>query len=147
MSEFIPHRYLIKICDQVVFLISSKHVQTIVWSGVDANDDQMLVINKGGSDRMFTFGVAQTKKQGESVTVREGFKVSISYTPALSWLTKFVRCITILDCVEGDCTSRGHGRSGSNEPYAKCTILTLWRDDKRIHDGETPRGWGDMRQV
>ncbi|KAF8837464.1 hypothetical protein BDN67DRAFT_983236 [Paxillus ammoniavirescens] len=54
-------RYLTKMCDQVVALISSEHAQTIVWN------------EKDKWDRMLTFEVAQTNDQ-ESVTVREGFK-------------------------------------------------------------------------
>ncbi|KIJ07204.1 hypothetical protein PAXINDRAFT_19596 [Paxillus involutus ATCC 200175] len=56
-------RYLTKMCDQVVALISSEHAQTIVWN------------EKDKWDRMFTFEVAQTNDQEESVTVSEGFKV------------------------------------------------------------------------
>ncbi|KAF8428955.1 hypothetical protein L210DRAFT_3508644 [Boletus edulis BED1] len=60
-------RYLTKMCDQVVSLISPEYAATIVWSEKDSED-------KHESDRMFTFEVAQTNEQEESVTVRKGFK-------------------------------------------------------------------------
>ena len=66
-------------CDQVVSLISSEHAQTILWSeedGENEDDVNMLDVDQDESDRMFTFEVAQTNEQEESVTVREGFKVN-----------------------------------------------------------------------
>ncbi|KIK75394.1 hypothetical protein PAXRUDRAFT_19040 [Paxillus rubicundulus Ve08.2h10] len=71
-------RYLTKMCDQVVALISSEHAQTIVWNENDENDNDALDVDQDESDRMFTFEVAQTNDQEESVTIREGFKVSPS---------------------------------------------------------------------
>ncbi|KIJ64834.1 hypothetical protein HYDPIDRAFT_111462 [Hydnomerulius pinastri MD-312] len=67
-------RYLTKMCDQVVALISSEHAQTIVWSEQDEDVDDLLGADQDESDRMFTFEVAQTNEQEESVSVREGFK-------------------------------------------------------------------------
>ncbi|KAG8219200.1 hypothetical protein J3R82DRAFT_13 [Butyriboletus roseoflavus] len=70
-------RYLTKMCDQVVSLISPEHAQTILWSEEYGNDDggeYMLENDQDESDRMFTFVVSQTSEQEESVTVREGFK-------------------------------------------------------------------------
>ncbi|KIJ13981.1 hypothetical protein PAXINDRAFT_100347 [Paxillus involutus ATCC 200175] len=52
-------RYLTKMCDQVVALISSEHAQTIVWNENDEDDNDTLEVD-----------------QEESVTVREGFKVA-----------------------------------------------------------------------
>ncbi|KAF8419128.1 hypothetical protein L210DRAFT_3510849 [Boletus edulis BED1] len=70
-------RYLTKMCDQVVSLISSEHAATIIWSERDSEDeDDNLDIDQDVSDRMFTFEVAQTNKQEETVTVRRGFKAS-----------------------------------------------------------------------
>jgi hypothetical protein len=68
-------------CDQVVALISSEHAQTIVWNENEEDDDDALDVEQDESDRMFTFEVAQTNDQEESVTVREGFKVSTSSLP------------------------------------------------------------------
>ncbi|KAF8428935.1 hypothetical protein L210DRAFT_3623712 [Boletus edulis BED1] len=71
-------RYLTKMCDQVVSLISSDHAATIIWSEKDSDDDDddSLDIDQDESDRMFTFEVAQTNEQEETVTVRKGFKTS-----------------------------------------------------------------------
>ncbi|KAI6095859.1 hypothetical protein F5141DRAFT_1012708, partial [Pisolithus sp. B1] len=63
-------RYLTKMCDQVVALISSAHAQTIVWSDGDEDDDED---DKGG--RIINCIVDRTTEQEESVQVREGFKV------------------------------------------------------------------------
>ena len=80
-SESMSHRYLTKMCDQVVSLISSEHAQTILWSEEDGNEDggdNMFEVDQDESDRIITFVVAQTSEQEESVTVREGFKVRSS---------------------------------------------------------------------
>jgi len=66
-------------CDQVVSLISPEHAQTILWSEEDIEgEDDVLEVDHDESDRMFTFEVAQTNEKEESVTVRKGFKVSLS---------------------------------------------------------------------
>ncbi|KAF9232513.1 hypothetical protein BU15DRAFT_67382 [Melanogaster broomeanus] len=70
-------RYLMKMCDQVVALISSEHAQTIIWNEDDRDRDRDVVgVDQRESARMFTFEVAQTNEQEESVTVREGFKAA-----------------------------------------------------------------------
>ncbi|KIM92371.1 hypothetical protein PILCRDRAFT_417 [Piloderma croceum F 1598] len=68
-------RYLLKMCDQVVALISSEHANTIVWNdeddatcSTDAEHDE--------SDRLFTFEVAKTNEQEETVTFRPGFQLT-----------------------------------------------------------------------
>ena len=65
-------------CDQVVSLISPEHAQTILWSERDSEED-MHEVDYDVSDRMFTFEVAQTNEQEETVAVRMGFKVSSSW--------------------------------------------------------------------
>ncbi|KAF8122279.1 hypothetical protein EV363DRAFT_1274846 [Boletus edulis] len=70
-------RYLTKMCDQVVSLISHEHAAAIVWSEKDSEDKDeggKLDIDQDESDRMFSFEVARTNEQEESVTVRKGFK-------------------------------------------------------------------------
>ena len=74
----ILHRYLTKMCDQVVSLISSEHAQTILWNEEDSEDEDMLEVDHDKSDRIFTSKVAQTNEQEEAVAVRKGFKVSPS---------------------------------------------------------------------
>ena len=88
-------------CDQIVSLISSEHAQTILWSEEDGdNEDDVNMLDMGldGSDRMFTFEVAQTNEQEESVTVRGGFKVNSFHALLLSQLTTLIYAITILGC-------------------------------------------------
>ncbi|KAF8548210.1 hypothetical protein OG21DRAFT_789725 [Imleria badia] len=74
-------RYLTKMCDQVVSLISSEHAQTILWSDEDSEDEDMLEVDHDESDRMFTFEVAQTNEQEETVAIRKGFEAS---SPAIA---------------------------------------------------------------
>ncbi|KAF8548768.1 hypothetical protein OG21DRAFT_684156 [Imleria badia] len=80
-------RYLTKMCDQVVSLISSEHAQTILWNDEDSEDEDMPEVDHDESDRMFTFEVAQTNEQEETVAVRKGFKacsqaIALSKAPA-----------------------------------------------------------------
>ncbi|KAG6369029.1 hypothetical protein JVT61DRAFT_1964, partial [Boletus reticuloceps] len=75
-------RYLTKMCDQVVSLISPEHAATIVWSEKDSEDKDegdKFDIDQDESDRMFSFEVARTDEQEESVTVRKGFKVNSTW--------------------------------------------------------------------
>ncbi|KAJ3555967.1 hypothetical protein NM688_g2284 [Phlebia brevispora] len=64
-------RYLTKITDQVVALISDEHANTIVW----AEEDDSLDCDEDENDRLFTFNVAKTKEQEEGVSMRPGFEV------------------------------------------------------------------------
>ena len=74
------YRYLTKMCDQVVSLISSEHAQTIIWSEEDSEDDDTLEDSEDEdeSGRIVDFEVAQTNEQEETVTVQKGFKVGSS---------------------------------------------------------------------
>ncbi|KAH7882014.1 hypothetical protein F5I97DRAFT_1939518 [Phlebopus sp. FC_14] len=60
-------RYLTKMCDQVVSLISSEHAESLVWREHE-NDDDDTRVYQDESDRMFTFEVAKTNEQEESVS-------------------------------------------------------------------------------
>jgi hypothetical protein len=81
-------RYLNKLCDQLVCLLSSKHSKALVWSSVDNDrpdeecdddddDDDGASTNsqKTDPDRFVSFEVAKTKDQEENVGVRAGFVV------------------------------------------------------------------------
>ena len=76
LSTYHLVRYLSKITDQLVALISNDHSRSIVWndqkqeSHVDAEGDE--------TDRLYTFHVTKTNEQEESVTIRPGFKVDHS---------------------------------------------------------------------
>jgi hypothetical protein len=86
------HRYLNKLCDQLVCLLSSEHSQALVWSSVDNDkadeesydddddDDDGASTDSEKTDpnpdRILSFEVAKTKDQEENVIVRAGFVVS-----------------------------------------------------------------------
>ncbi|KAI6035786.1 hypothetical protein EDC04DRAFT_2604872 [Pisolithus marmoratus] len=61
-------RYLTRMCDQIVALVSPDHARRMVWNelGEDDEDDQ--------GDRIIKCVVQRTTEQEESVQVREGFK-------------------------------------------------------------------------
>ncbi|KAF8267054.1 hypothetical protein EI94DRAFT_1830340 [Lactarius quietus] len=72
-------RYLTKICDQVVALLSAGHSASLVWSDGDGDSD----IGSGDiyardSERLFTFEVAETIEQEESAVSRPGFQIKSS---------------------------------------------------------------------
>ena len=69
-------RYLTKICDQLVCLLSSKHSQAIVWDDeVDDPDDFSFDLENADSDRLFDFTVNKKSEQAENVIARRGFTV------------------------------------------------------------------------
>ena len=72
----IVSRYLTKICDQFVCLLSSKHSQAIVWDDeVDDPDDFSFDLENADSDRLFDFTVNKKSEQAENVIARRGFTV------------------------------------------------------------------------
>jgi hypothetical protein len=70
-------RYLTKICDQVIALLSATHSTSLVW-GDDDSDTESIDIDDGDEDRLFTYEVAKRNEQEESATLRPGFKVVLS---------------------------------------------------------------------
>ncbi|CAL1701264.1 unnamed protein product [Somion occarium] len=68
-------RFLTKIADQIIALISDEDASKIVWrdtshdTPVDADDDEI--------DRLFTFQVAKTNEQEENVSIRPGFTLDL----------------------------------------------------------------------
>ena len=56
-------RYLTKICDQVIALLSPSHTTSLVW---------------GDEDRLYTYEVAKQNEKDESAALRPGFKVILS---------------------------------------------------------------------
>jgi hypothetical protein len=74
------YRYLTKICDQVVALLSTEHTTSIVWGDEDDNDDDdgSIDVDAGNDDRLFTYEVAKRNEQEESASSRPGFQVIAS---------------------------------------------------------------------
>lgn len=71
-------RYLTKICDQVMCLISDEDASKIVWGSSIHQDLQEVNGSDDEGDRLFTFQVAKTNEQEENVSVKEGFTVGLS---------------------------------------------------------------------
>ena len=67
-------RYLTKICDQVIALLSREHATAIVWSDQDS-DAESVDMEACDSDRLFTFEVAETNEQEEKAVACPGFQV------------------------------------------------------------------------
>jgi hypothetical protein len=70
-------RYLTKMCDQVVALLSPEHSSSIVW-GEEDSDMESMDIDTGDDDRLFTYQVAKRNEQEESAVLRPGFQVIVS---------------------------------------------------------------------
>lgn len=71
------HRYLSKLCDQIVCLIDDEHSSKLVWhdestSHVELEDGSE---DEDADDRLFTFTVEQTQNQEEGATIHDGFSV------------------------------------------------------------------------
>ncbi|KAF9231472.1 hypothetical protein BU15DRAFT_68308 [Melanogaster broomeanus] len=66
-------RYLTKMCDQLMALISSEHAKAMVWN---MDRDEYLAGDEDGYSRLVTFEVSKTNEQEESVIPRPGFQVS-----------------------------------------------------------------------
>ena len=78
-ERFIESRYLTKICDQLVCLLSSTHSQAIVWDGeVDDTDDSSLDLENVDSDRLFDFTVQKRTEQKMSPPAQD-LRYVISY--------------------------------------------------------------------
>jgi len=80
-------RFLTKLCDQVVALISDQHSEKLVFN----SDTEHADVDFGDSDavddfdRLFHFEVQQTRQQEETATASIGFKViSMGHLKAIS---------------------------------------------------------------
>ena len=67
------HRYLTKLSDQVICLMSKVHSDAIVW-GEGQNEKSSP--EKMAHSRLYAFEVQKTKEQ-EGVSVHHGFKVCV----------------------------------------------------------------------
>ncbi len=78
LAFFMPAcRYLTKMCDQVVALLSPEHTASIVWSDEDS-DTESMDVDTADDDRLFTYEVAKRNEQEESAVSRPGFQVIVS---------------------------------------------------------------------
>ena len=77
-------RYLTKLCDQLVCLVSAEHSKAIVWDEDDDNDDISTHSENDESDRLYYFEVAKTNDQEENVIARQGFMVQSSTMHTIS---------------------------------------------------------------
>jgi hypothetical protein len=76
-------RYLTKLCDQLVCLLSAEHSQAMVWGDeVDDPDDASVDAENDDSDRLYDYMVAKTIEQEENVVARLGFTVQSLITDA-----------------------------------------------------------------
>ena len=69
-------RYLTKMCDQLVALLSADYSASIVWN--DEDSDSITIdtdSDDSESERLFTFEVAKTNEQEETAVSRPGFQV------------------------------------------------------------------------
>ncbi|KAH9056529.1 hypothetical protein EDB87DRAFT_1566476 [Lactarius vividus] len=66
-------RYLTKMCDQVVALLSAEQSASIVWHN-EESDAESVDVNVGGG-RLFTFEVAKTKELEEGAVSRPGYQM------------------------------------------------------------------------
>lgn len=72
-------RFLTKLCDQVLALVSAEHEEMLVLENEDENLDNDPEMNlTDDSDRLFQFKVQQTIQQEETASAGEGFKVLIT---------------------------------------------------------------------
>lgn len=72
-------RYLTKIADQTMCLISPEHAQRLVWNEATVEEEDAVDLEEDG-DRFFAFEVAKTNEQEEGVTIRDGIQLS---TPSI----------------------------------------------------------------
>jgi hypothetical protein len=78
LAFFMPVcRYLTKMCDQVIALLSPEHTASIVWGDEDS-DTESMDVDTGDDDRLFTYEVAKWNEQEESAVSRPGFQVIVS---------------------------------------------------------------------
>ena len=87
-------RYLTRIADQVVALISPEHSSKLAWkdipdglaSDIDYQDENFSDDEDGAGidcDRFFDFEVVITKDEDEGVVLSPGFSVSVNASPIL----------------------------------------------------------------
>ena len=67
-------RYLTKICDQIIALLSLEHSTTIVWND-EESDAESDDVSTCEFDRVYSFEVAETNEQEDNAVSYPGFQV------------------------------------------------------------------------
>ena len=76
-------RYLTKLCDQLVCLLSAEHSQAMVWGDeIDDPDDASVDAESDDSDRLYDYMVAKTIEKEDNIVARQGFTVQCLITHA-----------------------------------------------------------------
>ena len=137
-------RYLTKLCDQLVCLLSAEHSQAIVWGdGVDDLADASLDLENDDSDRLFNFEVAKTHEQEENVIARQGFQVQYlithAYPPVLTFDRRSSQAELFTPCHRTLATQNSH------RPKRIVSQATLWGNNAGLHDCPFPACEGDGR--
>ncbi|KAL5492779.1 hypothetical protein ACEPAI_4226 [Sanghuangporus weigelae] len=73
-------RYLTKIVDQIVALVSEEHGRALVWDDpddIDENNSSFVDLEED-TDRLFAFEVSKASEQEENVGIYEGIKIKNS---------------------------------------------------------------------
>jgi hypothetical protein len=87
------YRYLTKMCDQVIVLLSREYSSSIVWGNGDI-DTESIDMYTGNTDRRFTFEVSKRNEQEEGAVARPGFQVPIPFVVEISFLI-CQRCVSV----------------------------------------------------
>jgi hypothetical protein len=87
LTQQIQYRYLAKMCDQVIALLSPEYSASIVWDN-DENGSESVDLYTDDTDRMFSFEVSKSNEQEENVVVCPGFQVSVSFVVEVSFLIR-----------------------------------------------------------
>jgi sigma54-dependent transcription regulator len=83
----IESRYLTKMCDQVVALLSPEQSASLVWNEQEQESDAESVYTVVDDyDKLFAFEVSKTNEQEESATARPGFQVLFTVVACYRYL-------------------------------------------------------------
>jgi hypothetical protein len=131
-----------KICDQVVALLSPEQSASIVW-----NDEQSIAESTDmdvgdGSDRLFTFEVAETDEQEENAIARPGFQVPSNPSRA--------GYFTLIVSLKGDVTIPFGFQTSSRLSGRPCdprSSSCIWRDGAWVLDGQLCLAANSLRKL
>jgi hypothetical protein len=72
-AVMVMNRYLTKMCDQLIALLSTEHSTSLVWGGKES-DTEAIDIDESDEDRLFSYKVTK-RYERESAALRPAFKV------------------------------------------------------------------------